>query len=126
MHPPALSTSLLRSAWVAAEFESWLSTSGDDLLDAVDLLGGPTWIALARRTLAAAATGELVRHLPQLRRLRRLLRLELVDHCEEAAARFLSVHPDDPRADNARLCAEALDRGIRALESVTPVRSEAA
>lgn len=126
MHFPALS-SALRSAMIAAEFKDWLSISGgDELLDAVELLGGPMWQTTAQRIVAAARNDDLARHLPQLRRLRKLLQLELVDTCEELAGRFFSVHPDNPRADNARRCAEALDRGIRALEHAAPVRSEAA
>lgn len=126
MHFSALS-SALRSTMIAAEIQDWLSTSGaEELLDAVELLGGPTWQTTAQRIIAAARNDDLALHLPQLRRLRQLLLLELVDTCAELAFRFFSVHPDDPRADNARRCAEALDRGIRALEQAAPVRSEAA
>ncbi|MFD3189023.1 hypothetical protein ACFMPD_01950 [Sedimentitalea sp. HM32M-2] len=31
-------------------------------------------------------------------------------------------HPDDPRADNARLCAEAIARGVRALAALDRAR----
>ena len=126
MHYLALSNTV-RSASIAMDFQDWLSTSGgDELLNAVELLGGPAWQTTARRAIGAARNDELVRHLPQLRRLRQLLQLDLVDTCDELAGRFSAVNPDDPRADNARRCAEALDRGIRALERATPVRSQEA
>lgn len=31
---------------------------------------------------------------------------------------FSTLHPDDPSATRAMLCAEALDRGLRALEAL--------
>jgi len=31
---------------------------------------------------------------------------------------FTSLHPDDPRATNAMRCAEAVDRGLRAMEAL--------
>lgn len=30
----------------------------------------------------------------------------------------MAVHPDDPRADDARLCAEALDHGLVAMRQL--------
>lgn len=45
------------------------------------------------------------------------LNLEFVDDLDSPEAHyFLAIHPDDPRADNARLCAEALKQGTRAMD----------
>ena len=55
----------------------------------------------------------------ELRVLRKLLFLEYTaDLGSEEARRFAGIDPDDPRADDARLCAEVLDRGVRALEAL--------
>ena len=56
---------------------------------------------------------------PELEALRRLLNLELTDDVTSLEALFFAaVHPDDPRADDARICAEALQRGVVALEAL--------
>jgi len=31
----------------------------------------------------------------------------------------MAVNPDDPRADEARVCAEALDNGLRSLDALS-------
>lgn len=62
-----------------------------------------------------------------LLRPRQLLHLEFADRLgSEEASRFMSVRPDDPRADNARLSAKASRRGIRALKAVRTVASREA
>ncbi|WP_299365571.1 hypothetical protein [uncultured Paracoccus sp.] len=92
-------------------------------MDAALLLGGPRWGRVALSVVARASQGRDPSDLlPQLRRLRRLLHLDLVaDLASEEAEGFMALDPDDPLADSARICAEALDRGIRALELVRPV-----
>lgn len=120
-HPGAL----LRAAQTLNDFTAWLASDGDDLRNAVRLLGGPRWLPVAERVIDAACRGnDLHRLVPELKRLLRLLSLEMVNDldCEEAAL-FMMVDPDDPRADNARICLEALDRGLAALRQVRAVRS---
>lgn len=123
MHHPALIRQHVAAAHRVDEFIVWLTGSGEDLVDAALLLGGSKWGHIASSVVARASQGfDPVAMLPQLRRLRRLLQLELVaDLASDEAERFAALDPDDPRADSARICAEALDRGIRALELVRPV-----
>ena len=53
----------------------------------------------------------------ELEGLRRLLSLDFTDDImSDEALFFAAVHPDDPRADDARICAEALQRGVASLE----------
>lgn len=111
---------LLRCAQLAAAFEAWLREQGDSLIAAADLLGGPAWKARAADVVAAIADGApAIDVLGELKQLRRLLTLECVDDpfCEEAI-RFSMVHPDDERADEARICAEALETGVKALGEI--------
>lgn len=114
---------LLHSARILEEFTQWLAVKSGELEDAAHLLGGRKWKTLAQRITGAARSGtDLSILLPDLRRLRRLLTLLYADVMgSEEMRRFMSVHPDDPRADDARRCAEALERGIAALERITPV-----
>lgn len=128
MHHIAHTTALLQAAQTLSDFRDWVADSADELLDAVDLLGGPAWLPVALRAVHTAENGEdLAALLPDLRRLSRLLRLEFADRLgSEEARRFLRIHPDDPRADSARLCAEAVDRGLQALERVRSIDSPAA
>lgn len=121
-------TNLLHAAKALQQFMDWLVNAGDDLLDAADLLGGRKWLAAALRIIHAAENNEdLLRFLPELRQLNRLLSLELADNLNsEEARRFLRVHPDNPRANNARICAEAVDKGIRALATVNRVNAQEA
>ncbi|WP_299362716.1 hypothetical protein [uncultured Paracoccus sp.] len=123
MHHPALIRRHIAAARRVDEFITWLAGSGDELVDAALLLGGSTWGRVAANVVARASQGHDPSDLlPQLRRLRRLLQLELAaDLASEEAERFMALDPDDPRADSARICAEALDHGIRALELVRPV-----
>lgn len=111
---------LLRCAQLAAAFEAWLREEGDGLIAAADLLGGPTWKARAADVVATVASGApAIDVLSELNQLRRLLTLEYVDNpfCEEAI-RFALVNPDDERADEARICAEALEKGVNALGAI--------
>jgi hypothetical protein len=51
--------------------------------------------------------------------LHHLLHLDLAqDLKSQEALCFARLHPDDPRADVARRCAEAMSRGVRALEAL--------
>lgn len=115
---------LLRRVAEADAFAAWLRAHGEDLVDASALLGGPVWADRARSLASAAlATEDLVDHLPRLRRLRALLTLELVDTIDsDEALHFAALDPDHPRADNARLCAEAVVRGVASLEAVSRLR----
>ncbi|MDO5642603.1 MAG: hypothetical protein Q4G26_09500, partial [Paracoccus sp. (in: a-proteobacteria)] len=71
---------LLHAAHSLTQFTDWLTDSGDDLINATKLLGGPKWLPTALRVIHAAKTGDdLGEMMPSLRRLRRLLNLEYVD-----------------------------------------------
>ncbi len=116
-YPLLEAQALHRLARIADAFEAWLRAESDALVDAADLLGGPDWARRAARVAGALASGAGGPSLlPDLEALRRLLTLERTDDpFGPEAARFAMVHPDDPRADAARLCAEALERGVAAL-----------
>ena len=118
-HLPNL-RALLRHVTNATDFASWLHTDGEQLVNAADNLGGPKWAKRAQAVVEAVQTGQdLTAWRRELRALRQLLRLDLVNNlASEEARRFASIHPDDPRADEARRCVEALDRGIRAIEAL--------
>lgn len=110
---------LLRHARTADEFRAWIH-DGDQLVAAADLLGGADWSARAAAVVEVVRAGsEPAEHLIDLQALRRLLSLELVDDIgSPEAVRFATLHPDDPRADDARLCAEALERGLEAVAAL--------
>lgn len=56
----------------------------------------------------------------ELCNLHRLLSLECTaDLGSDEAGLFCAIYPDDPRADETRLCAEARERGPAALAAVT-------
>lgn len=118
-HTPDLQ-SLLRSLQKTSQFLYWLRQDGESLIAAANLLGGSKWSSLAKSIVDNARAGhDIAARRGDLDALRRLLHLDFTDRldCIEAR-RFASIHPDDPRADQARLCAEAIDRGIRALEAL--------
>ena len=99
-------------------FLDWLRADGDDLVSSAALLGGDAWEALACSVVCAVSQGASVDDVEmELRHLRGLLALEFVeDLSSEEARRFMAIHPDDPRADLARLCAEALEKGLDAFD----------
>jgi hypothetical protein len=106
-------------ARTVAAFAGWLrELGGDALVQAADLLGGPEWSGRAAAVATAIAEGDDPSdHMSELRALRRLLWLERADAPGTVEATLLaSVHPDDPRADEARICAEAMARGVVALD----------
>ncbi|MDW3118004.1 hypothetical protein [Roseovarius sp.] len=112
--------SLLRNTEIACEFERWLREGGDTLVDAAELLGGSAW---SRRAIAvvdcARNAGDLHARRRDLALLARLLRLEFADEpWRPEAIRFAALHPDDPRAEAAMYCADAVSRGSRALEAL--------
>lgn len=120
MQEDAEMLSLLRHVAIADAFMTWLRDQIDELCDAAELLGGAGWRSRAAAVIEQARRGvDPVSNLGQMRVLRRLLHLGYVDvPGSDEAWRFAAIHPDDPRADNARLCAEALDRGIGAIEAL--------
>lgn len=111
---------LLRHLNRASEFLRWLQADGDHLIASADLLGGPNWTRRARSVVKAAREGrDLSARRVTLRGLHHLLHLDLVqDLKSQEALCFARLHPDDPRADVARRCAEAMSRGVRALEAL--------
>lgn len=107
----------LRAAIIRRDFAEWLREDSDRLVSAAGLLGGKRW---ERR--AAAMAEVMVRGAEpedvdaDLAALRRLLTLECAaDFDSPEVVRFLKVHPDDPRAEDVRLCAEALEHGLDAM-----------
>lgn len=128
MHHSAHPARVLKALRTAECFRTWLEQSAENLTDAADLLGGQKWVHVAQELIIAAqTTPDLTTILPRLRKFRRLLTLEFVNNLEsEEAARFFTIDPDHPRADNARICADAFDIGIRSLEIVAPITKGAA
>lgn len=116
MFPEMLPRALLQRAAEAEAFTDWLR-DGEALLDAADLLGGPLWRDRAETVVAGLRDGDAAsRHLPALRRVSALLTLRFVDDpFSPEARRFAGIHPDHPRADNARRCAERMVRGVALL-----------
>ena len=111
---------LLRHMNKASDFMRWLRAEGDNLVASAELLGGRKWAARARAVVEAAKAGnDLAARRGELHELHRLLRLDFTTDIKSVEARrFAAVHPDDPRADIARRCAEAMGRGVRALEAL--------
>ncbi len=126
MHYLSETGELLHAVQTLRQFTTWLADSGDDLIDAAELLGGSKWLTVALRVIhVAEAGGDLGTVLRELKQLRCLLHVEFVADLRSHEARcFMRVHPDDPRADNARVCAEALDHGIEALGRIRAVSTE--
>ena len=110
----------LRFLHRASEFLRWLRSDGDRLVAATDLLGGEDWRRRADRIVRAAREGhDIVARQPDLRALRDLLFLEHIDGRDTPEARrFIALDPDDPRCRDARLCADIVDVGVRALEAL--------
>lgn len=123
MIPEKDARALLRYADDLDWFAAWLRDHGDRLIAAAALLGGPVWARRARKAVDAMERGARLGELHKdLAALDKLLHLEFVDDLESPEARwFLAVHPDDPRADDARLCAEAMARGVRAMQVISAI-----
>lgn len=109
----------LQAAELRQEFISWLRADTDKLVSAARLLGGDRWEDRATYVTDAIAFGAEPEELEaELTDLHRLLTLEFTDDLDAPEAHyFLMVHPDDPQADEARLCAEALDRGLEVIRA---------
>lgn len=120
MHNIATSTALLRHIRKANEFVQWLRTDGERLVASAHLLGGAKWARRALAIVNAARAGQdLIGRINALASLHKLLHLEFASSVESFEGWcFAQVQPDDPRADVARLCAEALDRGLRAINAL--------
>ena len=112
-------TELLHHADAAEAFRSWLA-DGDSLVAACRLLGGPRWSRQAAAVVDSIRLGSApVELLRDLLLFQKLLSLELADEpWSTEAALLAAIHPDDPRANDARLAAEALDRGIEAVSAL--------
>lgn len=119
----------LRAANLRQDFTDWLRTDADRLISAAALLGGELWEDRAAAVVGAIAFGAEPEEVAlDLDELHRLLTLEYTDDVDSPEAiYFQSVQPDDPRADDARLCAEALERGLEAmrLHAATAIREVA-
>jgi len=111
---------LLRHMNKLGEFLRWLRADGDSLVASAELLGGKKWAERARSIVAVVQNGhDLGARRAELLALHRLLNLDFTTALgSPEAKRFAAIHPDDPRADAARRCAEALCRGLRALEAL--------
>lgn len=113
-------TALLRHVTCARDFCRWLEQDGDQLIAAAHLLGGPDWAFRAEGIVATARNGGPVSaKCKTLRALSGLLHGCVADRLEGSASwPPISLDPDDPRAITAMRCAEALDRGLRAMEAL--------
>lgn len=111
---------LFRHMIIASEFQRWLQEEGEKLISSAELLGGPNWAESAAIVVEAAQAGEdLASERHRIFLLHRLLHLDFVNDLDsDESARFFEIHPDDPRADEARICAEALDQGLRSLQAL--------
>ena len=98
----------------------WLEKDGDTLIAAADVLGGPDWARHAKVVVDVARNGgPITARVHAIKALSRLLQGCHADGLEGSGAwPFTWLHPDDPRATNAMLCAEALDGGLRAMEAL--------
>ena len=112
----------LQAAELRQEFINWLRRDADKLVSAARLLGGDLWENRATYVTDALAYGAEPEELRvELADLHQLLTLEFTDDLDAHETHyFLMVHPDDPRADEARLCAEALDRGLEVMRALAP------
>lgn len=119
----------LQAAELRHEFLDWLRADADKLIAAAQLLGGDRWEDRATSLTDAITFGAELEDLEaDLIGLHRLLTLELADDLDAPEARYFTmVHPDDPRADDARICAEALERGLDAMRAhaATPIKEVA-
>jgi len=111
---------LIRHMNRASDFLRWLQDEGDALIAAASLLGGESWQKRARAVVVTARKGgNIAARRNALAALHRLLHGGYASLLEgQDAWLFSTLHPDDPRATSAMLCAEALDRGLRALEAL--------
>lgn len=112
--------SLFRNMTRADELVTWLREEGDALISAADLLGGQAWAKKAQDIVATARIGgNVASRRKTLIAIRRLLQGDYASCLDrDEAWRFAALNPDSPEATRAMLCADALGRGIRALEAL--------
>ncbi|MFO8080791.1 MAG: hypothetical protein R6V07_10825 [Armatimonadota bacterium] len=119
MHLDKSLRDLRTHTFIAEQFAAWLRGDPDQLVRSAHLLGGDAWAQCAERVVTAAGTSraDISEVVSDLRQLRRLLSLDLVDDpFSEEALRLGCIHPDHPDADEARLCAEAVERALPSFE----------
>ena len=127
-HDTRTTRTLIAAAHVAAYFDDWLRSDGEQLIDAAELIGGDRWRLRALEVIQAAAEGVPAGDLyAELAVLRDPLTLEPTnDPWSDEATRLAEIHPDGPRATSAMLCAEALARGLDALDHMDGARTQGA
>lgn len=120
MHHSTKLPCLLQPIAVANAFSDWLHDEGDTVVASANLLGGPKWAARAATVIEGVRNGDKPAfYIREFRAFCRLFHLEFSDELWSLEAqRFSAIHPDDPRAEEARVCAEALSRGVWALEHI--------
>ncbi len=118
-HSPTIDA-LLRHIEQAQPFRRFLKEEGGLLLASAELLGDSPWARPARALVQAARAGrDLSARRSTLALLHRLLHLDFTQELgSEEATCFAALYPGDPEADLVRRCAEALDRGLRAIEAL--------
>jgi hypothetical protein len=108
-----------------ALFRKFLRCEHERLADAAKLLGGEAWrerVLAIHRAVSMGIPSSRIQ--AELRELRDLLMLAPTDDpFSVESARYMRVHPDDPRAANAMRCAEALERGLDTLDRLAAVRA---
>jgi hypothetical protein len=111
---------LFRHITRADAFVAWLREEGDVLVSAAGLLGGQAWAAKAKAVVTTARQGgNVAARRKALIALRELLEGGYAERLDrDEAWRFAALHPDAPDATRAMRCADALGRGIRALEAL--------
>lgn len=119
----------LLAAKLRRDFAEWLRADADRLISAAEFVGGVEWRDRAVSVSDAIARGaEPEAFHADLTALLRLLTLECGSEVVSPEAHYsLAVQPDDPRADDAQLCTEALERGLRAMRlyAASPAKEEA-
>ena len=116
----ASDTELLRHIARFQDFCQWLRDEGDNLIAAVQLLGGPGWAKRGAGIVAHARDGgPLMASRGTIVALSKLLHGSHAGEIESFEAwPFTWLHPDDPRATNAMRCADALDCGLSAIDEL--------
>ena len=107
----------LLAANLRRNFAEWLRADAARLISAADFLGGEEWEGRANSVCEAIVGGAEPEEVQaDLTALHRLLTLEIGGEFDGLeACHPLAVHSDDPLADDAQLCAEAIERGLRAM-----------